>query len=173
MKPEERLKNWKLHDSIRGWFGRAIYEEMAKDDKIRLITADLGYGLFDAHRDDFPDRFTNTGASEQLAVGIGVGMALSGLKPFVYSITTFLLFRAFEWHRNYINHESIPVRLVGSGFGNDYRHDGITHQPHEVWEIMDLFINIRHHMPKEKEHVPAVVREMVEETRPSFICLRR
>ncbi len=175
MQPEERLKNWKLHDSIRGWFGRAIYEEMAKDDKIRLITADLGYGLFDAHRDDFPDRFHNTGASEQLAVGIGVGMALSGLKPFVYSITTFLLFRAFEWHRNYINHESIPVRLVGSGFGNDYRHDGISHQPYvtEIDPIFDMFSNISLRIPDYKRMIPEIVKNMVETDRPSFICLRR
>lgn len=161
------------HDSIRGWFAAALHDEMEKDDKIRLIVADLGWGMWDKVRDDFPDRFVNTGASEQLAVGIGVGMALSGLKPFVYSITTFLLFRAFEWHRNYINHESIPVRLVGSGFGKDYKHDGISHQPHEVWEVMDLFVNIRHYFPKEKEHVPEVVKLMVEDDRPSFICLRR
>ncbi len=173
MKPEERLKNWKLHDSIRGWFGRAIYEEMVKDEKIRLITADLGYGLFDAHKEDFGDRFVNCMASEQLAVGIGVGMALSGLKPFVYSITTFLLFRAFEWHRNYINHENIPVRLVGSGRDDDYKHDGITHQPWEMMQVMNLFPRIQPYEPTQKDFVPEIVRHMVTHDEPSFICLRR
>ncbi len=176
MLPEERLKNWKLHDSIRGWFGRALYEEMAKDESIRLISVDLGYGLFDAHRDDFPDRFTNTGASEQLAVGIGVGMALSGLKPFVYSITTFLLFRAFEWHRNYINHENIPVTLVGSGVDKDYAHDGISHQPswdNEIQQCADMFPNLSFTTPTIKEMIPSNLRYFIEIPKPRFICLRR
>ncbi len=177
MQPEERLKNWKLHDSIRGWFGRAIYEEMARDDKIRLITADLGYGLFDPHKEDFGDRFVNCMASEQLAVGIGVGMALSGLKPFIYSITTFLLFRAFEWHRNYLNHENIPVRLVGSGVDDDYKHDGISHQPSKEKELIPMFarmfVNIPFYLPIYKTDVPDMVKRMVYRNYPSFICLRR
>ncbi len=164
------------HDSIRGWFAAALHDEMERDDKIRLIVADLGYGMFDSIRDDFPDRFHNTGASEQLAVGIGVGMALSGLKPFVYSITTFLLFRAFEWHRNYINHESIPVKLVGSGIGKDYKHDGISHQPSmtaEVLPILDMLPNIDRYFPHDKKLVPIMVQSMINNSTPSFICLRR
>ncbi len=163
------------HDSIRGWFAAALHDEMEKDDKIRLIVADLGYGMFDRLRGDFPDRFTNTGASEQLAVGIGVGMALSGLKPFVYSITTFLLFRAFEWHRNYLNHENIPVRLVGSGMDDDYKHDGISHQPSR--KELDWFFYVNQHIyavvPKDKTEIPKIVTAMVAENQPSFICLRR
>ncbi len=163
------------HDSIRGWFAAALHDEMEKDDQIRLIVADLGWGMWDAVRDDFPDRFVNTGASEQLAVGIGVGMALSGLKPFVYSITTFLLFRAFEWHRNYVNHENIPVRLVGSGMDKDYAHDGISHQPssYELRTISQVLPNIQHYIPAEKHYVPEMVINMVARNEPSFICLRR
>ncbi len=163
------------HDSIRGWFAAALHDEMEKDDKIRLIVADLGYGMFDRLRDDFPDRFTNTGASEQLAVGIGVGMALSGLKPFVYSITTFLLFRAFEWHRNYVNHERIPVQLVGSGFEKDYAHDGISHQPStiEIDRYFEMFPSITVHIPTHKFMIPGIVTRMTQYDHPSFICLRR
>ncbi len=161
------------HDSIRGWFAAALHDEMEKDDRIRVIVADLGYGMFDKLRDDFPDRSVNTGASEQLAVGIGVGMALSGLKPFVYSITTFLLFRAFEWHRNYLNHENIPVRLVGSGRDDDYKHDGITHQPYEMMRVMNLFPRIQPYEPTQKDFVPEIVRHMVTHDEPAFICLRR
>ncbi len=164
------------HDSIRGWFAAALHDEMEKDDTIRLIVADLGWGMWDAVRDNFPDRFTNTGASEQLAVGIGVGMALSGLKPFVYSITTFLLFRPAEWIRNYVNHEQIPVRLVGSGINDDYKHDGFTHQPDEMNDIdkyFDLFNGIHSYFPKTKELVPDSLKRMIERNQPSFICLRR
>ncbi len=171
------FEEYPLHDSIRGWFGRALYFEMQKNPDIILITADLGYGLFDRHREDFPDRFYNVGASECLAVGAAVGLALSGKIPFVYSITTFLLFRAFEWHRNYVNHEHIPVRLVGSGMDDDYRHDGMTHQPNKGTELMPtfekVFYNIEQYYPETKEIVPYCVSEMLRKNNPAFICLRR
>jgi len=169
------LEDYPLHDSIRGWFGRELYFQMKRNPDIILITADLGYGLFDRHRDDMPEQFYNVGASEQLAVGIAVGLALEGKIPFVYSITSFLMFRSFEWIRNYVNYENIPVRLVGSGMDKDYAHDGITHQPslRELNLCFAVFQNIETYMPKDKENVPTMVDKMVMRDQPSFICLRR
>lgn len=161
------------HDSIRGWFAAALHDEMEKNDKIWLLTADLGYGMLDQIRDDFPDRFVNVGASEQLMIGAGVGLALSGRIPFCYSITTFLIYRPFEWLRNYINHEQIPVRLIGSGLDDDYKHDGITHQPYEVKRVLDTLPCIERYFPEEKESVPICLRTMIEQSWPAFMCLRR
>ncbi len=148
---------------------------MQKNSDIILITADLGYGLFDRHRDDMPNQFYNVGASECLAVGAAVGLALENKIPFVYSITSFFMFRAFEWVRNYVNHEKIPVRLVGSGVEKDYAHDGITHQPSlkELNLCFAAFPNIETYMPDEKTEVPTMVDKMVMRDQPSFICLRR
>ncbi len=165
------------HDSIRGWFAAALHDEMEKDERIWLLVGDLGYAMMDRIRDDFPDRFVNVGASEQLLVGVGVGLALSGKIPFCYSITTFLLYRPFEWHINYLNHEKIPVRLVGSGYESDYAHDGKTHQPSLLFGMEGLLEtqlwSIEPHFPTDKTDVPNMVRNMVETDRPSFICLRR
>ncbi len=163
------------HDSIRGWFAAALHDQMEKDDRVWCLTSDLGYGMLDQIRDDFPDRFVNFGASECLMIGAAVGLALEGKIPFCYSITTFLLYRPFEWIRNYVNHEKIPVRLVGSGMDKDYAHDGISHQPSgdEFWHYFDLFRNIETYIPTEKETVPTMVDKMVMRDQPSFICLRR
>jgi transketolase len=172
-----KFEDYKVHDSIRGWFGRALYFEMQKDEDIFLITADLGFGLWDQIRNDFPHRFYNVGASEQCAVGVGVGLALEGKKPFVFSITTFLIYRAFEWHRNYLNHEKIPVMLIGSGYQDDYKHDGISHQPSGLFGIDGLFEtqlwNIQTYFPDAKEEVPVNLGRMIKENQPAFMCLRR
>lgn len=167
------FEEYPLHDSIRGWFGRALYFEMQANPKTFLITADLGYKLFDEHQRDFPEQYMNCGAAECCAVGAGVGMSLSGRIPFVYSITSFLLFRAFEWHRNYLQHEGIPVRLVGSGLNDDYSHDGITHHAFDAKKVLKLFPKIKTYFPKVKEEVPEMVMKMVNTDEPSFICLRR
>lgn len=169
MTPEE----YPLHDSIRGWFGRALYFEMQQNPNILLFTADLGYGLLDRIRDDFPKQFYNFGASEQCMIGAAVGATLSGKTVFCYSITTFLIYRPFEWIRNFMWHDEIPVRLIGSGMNNDYEHDGITHQPYEVGDVLDNFPNINQFYPSTKEEIPYIVRSMVEVDRPAFLCLHR
>ncbi len=161
------------HDSIRGWFADALHDEMKLNENVWCLTGDLGYGMLDNIRDDYPSRFVNVGASEQLLVGAGVGLALSGKIAFCYSITTFLIYRAFEWHRNYLHHGNIPVILVGSGLDDDYKHDGISHQPYEVREVLRTLPNIRQFYPATKEVVPDLVNMVISAQKPSFICLRR
>jgi transketolase len=161
------------HDSIRGWFSASLYNEMEKDERVWCLCGDLGYAMLDKIRDDFPQRFINVGASEQALVGAGVGLALSGCVPFCYSITTFLIYRAFEWHRNYLHHEQIPVQIIGSGLDDDYKHDGISHQPFEVKEVLNTLPNIKQFYPTQKEVIPDLVKMMVSAKKPSFLCLRR
>ena len=162
-----------IHDSQRGYFAHALWREMGENPDIFLVTADMGYRMLDAIREDFPDRFINAGASEQAAMGIGVGLALEGKIPFVYSITTFILYRPFEFIRNYVNHEGIPVRIVGGGRDSDYARDGISHQATEARAVMDLFPRIRTYWPEQKDEVAGIVREMVETPSPAFISLTR
>ena len=76
MTTQERIKNWKLHDSQRGWFGFELYKQMAENENIYLLTGDLGFGLFDNHIQDFPERVKSVGASEQAMLGVAVGLAL-------------------------------------------------------------------------------------------------
>jgi len=109
-----------------------LLEEMSVDDRIRVVTADLGFGILDNIRNAYPDRFYNVGAAEQLMIGVAIGMAEEGLKPVCYSMSSFLLYRPFEFLRNYVAYERIPVKLLGSGRDKDYSHDGITHWAHEL-----------------------------------------
>jgi transketolase len=140
---------------MRAHFAKLLHEEMKKNDKIIVITADLGYVLWDEIQKDFPDRFINCGAAEQLALGMAVGFALEGYIPIVYSITSFLLLRPAEFIRNYLGHEQINVKLVGSGLDDDYKHLGYSHhffnvseycswmniRPYFLLEDFDLFVN--------------------------------
>lgn len=170
MKTKERLKNYPLHKSQRGYFGKALYEAMAKDPDIYLLVGDLGYKLFDAHFEDFPKRFINCGASEQAMLGIAVGLAQEHKKPFVYTITSFFL-RAAETISLYLDHENIPVRLVGSGRDGDYAHDGISHDCTAAQKFLDG--KVMEYYPENKEQIPAMVKRMVKEEEAGFISLKR
>ena len=128
---------------MRKEFADKLYELMQKDKDVYFVTGDLGYGIFDKICQDFPERFINTGAAEQAMMGVAIGLTLKGKKVFVYSITPFLLYRAFEAIRTYINHEKIPVILVGSGRGNDYEHDGFSHYAGDDELFLQHFENIK------------------------------
>jgi transketolase len=112
---------------MRNLVAALLHSQMIIDSNIYIITADLGYGLWDEIKKDFPDRFYNVGSAEQLMLGIGVGLALSGKIPICYSISPFLLYRPAEFIKNYLIHENIPVKLIGAGRDRDYGTDGFTH----------------------------------------------
>ena len=152
---------------MRKEFFTQLYVEMQRNQRIFFITGDLGYGLADHIRNDFPDRFINTGAAEQTMMGVAVGLALSGKVPVVYSITPFLLFRPFETIRNYISHESIPVTLVGSGRDDDYGHDGFSHFAGDD-DILKQLPNIM--FIKEDSFN---LQEIVNSGKPTYLNLKR
>ena len=108
-------------------FKELFTEEMKQNEDIILLVGDVGYKVFDHLREEFPQRVINPGASEQLMLGMGVGLAMEGKIPVCYSITPFLLYRPFEFIRNYLHNESIPVKLVGSGRNEYYGVCGFSH----------------------------------------------
>jgi len=161
------------HNSMRGWFAYELHGQMVKDERIWLLVGDLGYKVFDYIKRDFPERFINCGAAEQSMIDIAVGLALNGKIPFVYSITTFLLYRPFEAVRNYVNHEKIPVKLIGSGRNRDYLYDGFSHWAEEDKKIMQIFNNIEARWPEAFEEIPKVVDEMIKDNNPWYLNLKR
>lgn len=140
---------------------------MADNQDVFFITGDLGFGLADRIRDRFAERFINTGAAECAMMGVAIGLALEGKVPFVYSITPFLLFRPFEAIRNYVDHERIPVILVGSGRDRDYAHDGFSHYAHDDAIISTAFPNIRVYY----EYI--TLEGIVKRKMPAYINLKR
>jgi transketolase len=97
------------------------------DERVLLLTADLGWGALEPFADAFPDRFLNVGVAEQNAMGVATGLAREGYVPYVYSIATFATMRCYEQFRDGPELHGLPVRLVGIGGGFAYGHAGPTH----------------------------------------------
>jgi len=167
------MKLVKPYESMRGYFAYYVYEAMEKNNDIFVVLPDLGKGMWDAMRDDFPDRVIITGAAEQACVDLAIGLALSGKIPIVYTITPFLIFRAFESIRNYIDRERLNVKLVGSGRDEDYDQDGFSHYATDVPDFMSNFSNIAEYYPNDKGEMKWLVGEMIKYDQPMFISLRR
>jgi len=167
------MKNDQAPVKMRRCFADILYAKMAENNSIWVVTADLGYKMWDQIRTDYHDRFINVKAAEQTMIGVGVGLALKGKIPFVFSITPFLIYRPFESIRNYIDHEKIPVKLVASGRDKDYSHDGYSHWAEEDKKVMAIFSNISAQWPETNEELPALVTEMIQQDRPYYLNLKK
>ena len=150
-----------------------LYNYFKENNQLKFISIDLGYGFLDNIRKDFPEKFIIIGSSEQLAMGIAIGLAENGYIPIVYSITPFLLFRAAEWLRNYLNKENVPVKLLGAGRNFDYKHDGFTHYANDDKDIMRCFSNIKCFWPKNIDELYKIFPKFIYNGKPSYLNIKR
>ena len=156
---------------MRKVFIDLLYDEMKKNDKIYFITADIGYVIIDKIMNDFPNRSKNIGSSEQLMIGIAIGLYYEGFIPICYTITPFLLYRPFEMIRNYVNYENIPIKLVGTGRNKDYTYLGFTHWAEDDIEILSSFKNIIKYKPEIL--TKDLLNEFLYNDKPSYLNLSR
>ena len=154
-------------------FAQLLHEEMKNNDRIWLLTGDLGFGVLDSIRRDFPERTFNMGAAEFLMTGAAIGLAESGKIAVTYSITPFTIFRPFELLRTYVNYESIPIKMVGCGRDKDYLYLGKSHWGDDDEAILSTLPNINSYRPESDEQLAALLPEFLGSRQPAYINLRR
>jgi transketolase len=118
---------------MRNAFVKRCTELMERDERVFLVTADMGYFIFDDIRRRFGRRFINVGIAEANMIGVAAGLALSGKIPFVYTVTSFATSRVFEQLKVDVCYQKANVKIVGIGSGIAYGTSGPTHQA-----IMDI-----------------------------------
>lgn len=158
---------------MRRDFFAILPDLMASHDNLYALTGDLGFGGFDKVREQFPSRFINCGAAEQAMLDMACGLALSEKIPIVYSITPFLLYRGFETLRTYVNHEGIPIKLIGSGRDKDYAHDGFSHDASDAKPILDTLPNIEQYYPQSVKEMLGLFPDILTNGKPVFLSLKR
>jgi len=128
---------------VRNSFASTFYEVGCRDHRLAVVVADISpAGSLEKFRQEFPGRFINTGVAEQVMIGMCAGMALRGLRPFAYTIATFALFRPFEFVRDDLCYQNLPVTVVGIGGGVTYSTLGGTHHAQEDIAIATALPNM-------------------------------
>src|SRR6266545_4429908 len=105
---------------MRRAFIEALADVADRDERIVLLTGDLGFSVIEPFADRHRARFVNVGVAEQNMVGVATGLAEAGFIPFTYSIATFATLRPLEFIRNGPVLHRLPVRVVGVGGGFEY-----------------------------------------------------
>lgn len=129
---------------MRTVFGEFIADLAESDDSQILITGDIGFRVFDRLRSTSPNQFLNVGICEQTMIGLSAGMALEGFRPWVYTITPFLIERPFEQVKLDLDQQNVSVKLVGY---SDYPTLGPTHTELNAKALMSLLKNFRIYSP--------------------------
>ena len=147
---------------MRNSFVATLYEEALLDERIVLITGDLGFQLFDSFRENLPDQFINVGLTEQSMMSLAAGVASTGKRVFVYSIANFSTLRCLEQIRNDVCYMNNSVVIVSVGAGFAYGTLGYSHFATEDLAIMRTLPNLEVVSPCDKFESEAVTRMIVK-----------
>ncbi len=145
---------------MRNAFFNAVFALARADERIVLMTGDLGFRIVEGFMAERPKQFLNAGIAEQNMMSMAAGMALEGKIVFVYSIANFPTLRCLEQVRNDVCYHDARVAIFCSGGGFTYGSMGVTHHVTEdlaVTRAMPGLTVIAPGDPIEAACVPAAI----------------
>lgn len=141
------------------------------DGRVVFVGSDLGPGVLDKMKTEFPDRFFMEGVSEQYIVGMAAGLAMEGFIPYVNTIATFLTRRCYEQVAVDLCIHDLPVRLIANGGGGVYAPLGPTHLAIEDIAIMRALPNMAVVAPCDADEMNRLMMSTLEWPHPIYIRL--
>ncbi|MBW7473383.1 1-deoxy-D-xylulose-5-phosphate synthase [Paenibacillus oenotherae] len=156
---------------MRSAFLGALLERARTDQRIYVITPDLGFSVLEPFKEAYPERFMNVGIAEQSAVGVASGLALGGFIPYIYSIIPFAVMRCYEQIRVDAAYMKLPVRIVGVGAGLTYGAQGATHHALEDVALMRALPNMTVYSPGDPVETRHVTTASFDIPGPVYIRL--
>jgi transketolase len=154
---------------MRNTFAEEMTALAGEQPKLVLLSGDIGNKLFDNFKAAAPNRFYNCGVAEANMMGVAAGMALSGLRPVVYTITPFTTTRCYEQIRIDVCYHEAPVIIVGTGSGLSYAELGPTHHSLEDIAILRALPGMRVLTPCDRTELRLALRAALAEGGPTYI----
>lgn len=152
---------------------RVLEEQAQKQANIVLVTADMGFSVFEKFAEEYPQRFFNVGIAEGTMIGFAAGLAMQGLLPVVYSISPFATMRCFEQIRVDLCYQRLPVVIVGVGGGFSYGSLGSTHHSIEDVAIMRALPNMTVYAPADPIEAEFCLLSALKSDGPAYVRLAR
>jgi transketolase len=156
---------------MRNAFAQELLEVAAADDRVVLLSGDIGNRMFDSYKARFPARFFNCGVAEANMMSVAAGMALCGLRPIVYTIVPFATTRCLEQIRVDVCYHRTPVIVVGVGGGLSYAGLGATHHSCEDIALMRSLPEMTVICPGDSHEVRLALRNAIQQDGPIYVRL--
>jgi transketolase len=158
---------------MRIFFTEELLKQAKQNSNIILLTADLGFSVFEEFASILPKQYLNTGCSEANTVSMAAGLALSGKKVFIYSIVPFITMRCFEQIRVDVCMHQADVTLVGVGGGLAYGQLGPTHHAIEDIAILRALPNMYVICPGDPMESRLATRALIQARGPAYLRLNK
>jgi len=156
---------------LRTAFIQTLCDEAERDDRIWLLTGDLGYSVLESFADRFPSRYLNIGVAEQNMTGVAAGLALSGKIVLTYSIANFPIMRCLEQIRNDVCYHNLNVKIIAVGGGLEYGAAGYTHHAIEDLAVMRAMPNMTVIAPGDPVEARLATQAVVKQQGPCYLRL--
>jgi transketolase len=154
---------------MRDAFAREMTMLATERSELVLLSGDIGNKMFDEFKEVAPERFLNCGIAEANMMSMAAGMALSGLRPVVYTIAPFTTSRCLEQIRVGVAYHQAPVVIVGTGSGLSYAELGPTHHSLEDMAIIRTLPGINVVAPADSKELVAQLRDALELPHPTYM----
>jgi len=156
---------------MRNCFAACLEKYVKEQDEIVLLYADIGNRLFNKLKDLAGPRVINAGIAEANMAGMAAGMAMNGMKPFIYTITPFTTSRNFEQIKVDIAYQNLPVVIAGTGSGLGYANLGPTHHSFEDLALMRVLPNMQVVCPADVLELEALFPQILKSREPVYLRL--
>src|SRR5574344_1336718 len=161
-------------ESLRDAYARTLISLGEEDPRLVVVDADLSSStrtiLF---QERFPERFFNTGISEQNLMGMAAGLALCDRTVFASTFAVFATGRAWDQVRQSICYNHANVKIVATHGGITVGEDRATHQSNEDVALMRVLPNMRVIVPSDSRQTEEVIRTVHKERGPFYVRLSR
>ncbi len=158
---------------MRTAFLETLVGLMRRHEDIIVLTADMGFSVFEHIQKEFPTRFINTGVTEQSTVGIATGLALSGFKVYFYAQAPFVTMRCFEQIRLDVAYNHVDVKIIGVAAGFSSNQLGVSHFALEDVGLMRLLPNMTIFTPGDPIEAEWATRQAYGIDGPVYIRLTK
>ncbi len=155
-------------------FGEALAEAGETNSRVVVLDADLSKSTMSMlFAKKFPDRFFEMGIQEANMIGVGAGMALSGMIPFVCSFACFITGR-YDTIRMSAAYSKAGVRIVGTHAGIGIGEDGNSQMGLEDVGLMRGLPNMIVLQPADEMETKQMVHFLVNKHEgPAYLRLTR